>query len=300
MKFAASVSAALLASTLALSGQQPRFSSSTEMVRLVVSATDADGTVRGLKSSDFVVTDNGQKQTVQADEGQDAPLDLVILAQPVQSIASTSKEQSIRMFAGLSAVFPQLRDSDRVAAVLAGAPPVRLRALEPGRPAFDQSAFLTGEYAAPVDAIASALREIPASDRRQALIAFTAGVDFRSTLTPAVVAKAARQHGPALVFVASPVKVDVTVGPLAGPARALISGWSFPAVIRDMASSTGGFTLDLGRGDPSKLIDGLFGRLRTQYVLTYAAPKGQGWHAVSVKVNRRGVIASTRDGYWVD
>jgi len=204
------------------------------------------------------------------------------------------------MFAGLGSLFAGFQDADRIGAVLAGAPPTRLRALEPGRPSFDQQSFLNGDYGAPFDAIAGALAEFEISDRRQALIAFSAGVDFRSSLTPEILGRAARRRGPALIFVAAPIKVDIAFGQMGGPPRGTVSGWNFPLAIRDLARTTGGLTIDLGRGDPSKLMADLLKRLRTQYVVAYSAPQGKGWHAVSVKVTKKGAITGTREGYWVD
>lgn len=299
MRNAACIIAALVA-TVEAGIQQPKFSSETALVRLIVSVNDDNGTVRGLKNSEFVVTDNGQKQLVTVDEGKDAPLDIMVVAQPKQSISATSPEQAARMFNGLASLFTRFQDTDRIGVILAGAPPARLRALQPGRVSFDEQSFLNGDYGAPFDAIAGALSEFEVSDRRQALIAFTAGVDFRSSLTPDVLAQTVKRGGPALIFVAAPIKVETQFGPLGGPARGVVSGWNFPVAIRALAATTGGLTVDLGRGDPQKLISDLLDRLRTQYVVAYAAPQGKGWHAVSVKVTKRGAIATSRAGYWVD
>jgi hypothetical protein len=288
--------------------QQARFRSTSSLVRLDVSVTDDRGNVRGLNASDFTVTDGGRLQIVHVDESADAPLDLELVAQPTASLAYTSREQAARMGLGLSAFLGQVESRDRFGAILAGAPPTRVQALAFGRPIFDSRTFADGTHAAPFDAMAAALSEFPESDRRKALIVFCNGADFRSTISFDALADAAGHLGPAFVLIASPVIVDhdVHVGartregiPLA-QATAKVSGWQFPAVLEKLAKKTGGFTLNLGDGDPNTLIADLLARLRTQYVITYEPPGAKGWHPVSVRVNRRGVRVITREGYFVD
>jgi hypothetical protein len=298
----------IVGGAIAAAVQQPRFTSTGALVRLEVSATDDRGNVRGLQAADFVVTDNGIRQTVRVDEFADAPLDLEVVAQPTAALNVTSAAQASRMPAGLAEVIRRIEDRDRFGAIVAGAPPRRLRALELGRPAFDAAAFADGSDAAPFDAIAAALPEFQESDRHRALVVFTNGVDFRSTVTTDALTRAARRLGPAFILVASPVRVEdptyvravTTSGVQLGEATAMTSGWVFPQALERLARTTGGFTVDLGAGDPAKIIEDLFQRLRTRYVLSYEPPAGKGWHPVSIKVNRRGVNVGAREGYFVD
>jgi hypothetical protein len=302
-------------------GQQPQFKASVSAVRLEVSVTDERGAVRGLQADDFVVYDRGIRQVIRIEEVADAPLDLVLVAQPMSSIAYTSgrvivdqsytvdSDQVSRVTAGLSAFLSQVQGRDRLGVVLAGAPPSRLRTLEFGRPSFDVTAFKGENYAAPFDAITVALREFPESDRRRALVAFTNAADFRSVVRIGTLAEMARRLGPRFVLVGTPVQVDEGVDVTARMASGLqigdtvhgsVSGSILPAPLQLLARRTGGITVNLGAGDPSQLIERMFAWLRTQYVVFYEPPSGKGWHPVSVATIRRGAKVTVRDGYFVD
>jgi hypothetical protein len=291
-----------------IAAQQAKFTSTGAVVRLDVSVTDQQGNVRALRESDFTVVDNGVKQQIRVDEFADAPLDLELVAQPEDSLAVTSAAQAARMPVGLAAFIRHVEDRDRLGAILAGAPPRKLRGLEPGRPDFGVETFARGADAATFDAIAAALPEFLPSDRSRALVVFCNGVDFRSTVTTEALTRAAGRLGPAFILIASPVSVSeptyvravTTSGVQLAESTAMTAGWVFPVALERLARHTGGFTIDLGAGDPAKLIDDLFARLRTRYVVSYEPPAGKGWHSVSVKVNRRGVNIRTREGYFVD
>lgn len=301
--------AALLASAgLAFARQQPQFRSSTALVRLDVSVTDNGGAVQGLRDDDFVVSDGGTRQRVRVEESADAPLDLVVVAQPIPSIAFTSAEQASRLASGLTALLDQTQDRDRLGALAAGAPPTRIRALEFGRPSFNVDAFGEGRYAAPFDALAAALGEFVETDRRRALIAFTTAIDSRSTTSLEALTEMARRLGPAFVLVGSPIMIKgaVHVSAVLSGGRELayaigeVKGYVFPASLQTLARRTGGITVNLGADDPAKMIADMFKWLRTTYLISYSPPAGKGWHPVSIKVNRRGAKVTAREGYFVD
>jgi VWFA-related protein len=293
-------------------GQQPQFRASTSLVRLEVSVANDSGAVQGLQTADFIVEDRGARQTVRVEESTDVPLDLVLVAEPLPSVAYLAADQRTRVTAGLSAFLAQVQERDRLAVVAARAPPSRLRPLEFGRPSFGVAAFAAGgDYAAPLDAIAAALLEFVPSDRRRALVAFTNAADFRSTTSYVWLAEMARRLGPAFVLVGTPVKVDEKVraqavlGSPGGPpigdlGIASVSGYVFPAKLQFLARRTGGITVNLGGGDPQQLMAKMFAWLRTQYVISYQPPAGKGWHPVSVKVTRRGAVVTVREGYFID
>jgi len=305
----AAIVAALVPLAIVYSGQAPQFRASTSLVRLEVSVTSDRGAVQGLQNDDFIVEDRGARQVVKVEESADVPLDLVLVAQPMSSVAYISADETARVAAGLSAFLGQVQDRDRLAALVAGAPPTRLRPLEFGRPSFNVAAFSGGDYAAPLDAIAAALREFDASGRRRALVAFTNAADFRSTVSFEWLAEMARRLGPAFVLVGTPVKIQdeaQTRAVLAGGERtignavAAVSGYVFPARLQLLSRRTGGITVNLGSGAPSQLMADMFAWLRTQYVISYEPPIGKGWHPVTITVKRRGARVTVREGYFVD
>ena len=297
-------------------GQQPTFRASTSLVRLDVSVTDDFGAVQGLQPSDFVVEDRGARQTIRVEESTDVPLDLVLVGEPLPAVTYIAVEQRARVAAGLSAWLGQVQDRDRLGVIVADTPPTRLRDFDFGRPYFNSAAFEAGgDYAAPFDAVAAALREFVPSDRRRALVAFTNAADFRSTTSFESLAEMARRLGPAFVLVGTPVKIheevhvqavttliggSLPMKDIGDEAIGVVSGYVFPAPLKFLARRTGGVTVNLGGGDPEKLMAELFAWLRTQYVISYEPPAGKGWHPVSVTVKRRGARVNVREGYFVD
>jgi VWFA-related protein len=289
--------------------QQPTFRSTGAVVRIDVGVTDDKGPVAHLRAEDFVLTDNGARQQIRVDETQDAPLDLVAVTQPIESLQRTSDQQGPRIAAGFSAMLLDIDDRDRLAVLVASAPPARLRPLSFGKPQIDLQAIDTGAYAATFDAITAALGEFLPSDRRRVLMAFTNGADFRSTVTLDALVDQTRRLGPAFVLVGSPtmIKQTVNVGArtdtgiaIGETATALVSGFVFPSALELLARRTGGITVDLGKGDPAALMKNAFAWMRTRYVLSYEPPAGKGWHTLAVRVNRKGAIGTARDGYFVE
>jgi len=288
---------------LAYTGQQAQFRASTSLVRLEVSVTDDRGAVQKLRSEDFVVLDRGIRQVVRLEESTDVALDLVLVAEPLASVAYIAEDQVSRVRTGISAFLSQVQDRDRLAAFVAGGPPTRVRPLEFGRPTFDVEAFTGNGDAAPFDAIAAGLSEFGESDRRRALIAFTNTADFRSTTNFDALTGMLGRLGPALVLVGTPISATtgLRVFGLSGQhTAAQVSGYIFPARLQVLARRTGGIAVNLGAGDPAKLIEDMFIWLRTSYVISYEPPAGKGWHPISVKVNRRGATVTARDGYYFD
>ena len=88
--------------------------------------------------------------------------------------------------------------------------------------------------------------------------------------------------------------------PIGDEAIAAVSGYILPAKLQFLARRTGGITVNLAGGDPRALMAKMFAWLRTQYVISYKPPAGNGWHPVSVKVARRGAVVTVREGYFID
>lgn len=287
--------------------QQPTFRSTTELVRIEVSVTNDLGPVEGLEARDFVLTDSGARQQPTVEELKDTPLDLVAVVQPLESLRMTSKHQAPRIAAGFAAFLDNINERDRLALLLSDAPTVRLRALSYGRPRLDMSAIEGSPYAATLDAITAGLEEFLPTDRRRVLAAFTNAADFRSTVTLDGLGQQARRLGPAFVLFGSPTEVrqSVSVNAVRGAIElarttAVVSGFVFPKELQLLARRTGGIAIDLGKGDPAQLMTSAFAWMRTRYLLSYVPPPGKGWHALTVRVNRKGATVTTRDGYVVD
>ncbi|MEZ5316887.1 MAG: hypothetical protein R2752_05750 [Vicinamibacterales bacterium] len=299
----------LLACACATLVAQQQFRARTDLVRLDVRVTDDHGPIRGLGEQDFVVSDNGKKVDVEVEELTDLPLDLVLVAVPLQSVDLVAADQTARVEAAIGSFLDQVEARDRLAVMLAGAPPRRLRGLEFGRPALTSEAFAAGAYAAPFDGIVAGLGEFDDADRRKALVLLTTGADFRSTVNLEAVAGMAAQAGPTFVAFGTLVPVDQSVGfrgldpvtnmPLEA-VEARVSGRVFPAQLQRLAKKSGGIAVNLSSAEPADLMAGMFVWLRTQYLVSYPVPDAPGRHEVSVKVKHRGARVVTRSAYVVN
>lgn len=291
--------------------QPPRFGASTSLVRLEVNVTDEHGPVRALRAEDFIVIDNGVRQTVVVEETADVPLDLVLVVPPLPAVVLIAEDQAARVSAGISAMFRHIEARDRASVFLAGAPPSQLRGFEFGPPEIEPALLGSGADAAPYDAIAAGLRDLatPTPGRRRALVAFTNAADARSTVSFDTLIQAVPRAELPLVLFSTLVRVSQTASAVAlkpGGQRigdrvtAHITGYVFPARVQQLAKRTGGVAVNLGDGSPDALVADTMRWLRTRYVLSYTPPLGKGWHQVGVTVKRRGVLVNARDGYWVE
>lgn len=300
-----------LGAALAQQAQQPRFSTSVEMVRLEVDVMNDQGAILGLSARDFEVTDNGRRQVVSVEELVDSPLDLAVVAQPLASIAQIAPGQLALISRAMTALEELVEERDRVSLTVASAPPARLRFLEAGPVRFDETVRRGRTDAAVFDAMVVALASIveKTPGRRRALLAFTNGADFRSTVSFDRLLALARRVGPAFALVGAsvPIREDIQAVAATAMGRALsdvaiatASGTVFPVSLRALAKESGGVTVNLSDGDPHALMEQTLRRLRTRYEVSYPLPPGKGWHDVVVKVDRRGATVTARPGYWIE
>ncbi len=309
MKVIPACAAVAVAMALGQASQQPVFRSGASLVRFDVTVTDSRGPVRGLTARDFTVRDSGTVQTVTVQEVADAPLDVVAVVQPFTSISRTSKEQGRPLSAAVSALLGLLEDRDRAGVLMANAPPARVRPLAAGRPEVSLEQLSGEPDAALYDTISAALGEFPTTDRRQVLVVFSNGADFRSTVSPEALAAQARRLGPAFILVGAPFRIETRMGfkaetpagmPIGDGIIATVAGGVFPATLRSLAHRTGGVLIDLGNGQPGALMKAAIEWMRTRYVVSYEPPSLKGWHPVSVQVSRKNATVTTREGYVID
>src|SRR5687768_6453484 len=76
-----------IGAAVALSAQQPSFSTRVDAVRVDVSVTDRRAIVRGLSASDFEVRDNGIVQQVELASFEQLPLNILLALDLSQSVA---------------------------------------------------------------------------------------------------------------------------------------------------------------------------------------------------------------------
>jgi VWFA-related protein len=288
--------------------QKPVFRSESSKVRLEVSAFGAAGSIRGLKSSDFNVTDNNSPVAVSAQELEDLPLDIVLVVQPRRSQAGSQPE---KFGAAVRSLLSGLDARDRVAVIVASAPPATARQFEPvSAPIVSTIPDGTDETALR-DAMVMALQQMPASDRRKVILVVGDGSDRRSFVSNELVALMAMKSTAQVVVLGSAptILTGVTFSLDAGsnrssrPKEVMTPKTEnlFPGKgLRDLATLSGGQIIDLIANDPAKVATQLMSRLRQGYMLTYEGTGARGWHAVTVKVTRPGITIATRSGYSIN
>ena len=286
----------------------PRFATNTALVRLEVSVFKANGPVKGLRDSDFEVSDAGvpiKGFSVQA--LVDRPIDIALVT---QSFRSLHGEQVMRFRETVSSLVSAPSAEDRLAITVASAPPMSPRLLLPGKWHGDPAVLNGSDEAALWDAVGIALLSFPPSDRANAVIVVADGIDRRSVVTPAMVARLAARLRAQIVFIGSAgtlirgFKVrSVPGGSPSSPkleTMALI-GNAFPSPeLRSLARDTGGQVIDIIDRAPARLVGDLLMQLRSGYVISYPGIGPKGWHAVTVRVRDRSAMVATRAGYFVD
>lgn len=277
--------AALVAAAVVVTGatqQQSVFKTGVDVVFVDVSVTKGRAPVRDLVSGDFVLTDNGVKQSIEAVAIESMPIDVTLLLD-----VSGSVEAGV--LSGLK------RAVDDTAAALSARDRVRLltfshelRQLFPyragGAPA-GLEMLSAGGATSIYDALAAAMMQARPTGARQMILVFTDGADSRSFMdAPALQQLAGTSESVVQFAVGVRRAADV-------PHKSQLEG---------IAAATGGevTTFRVDNSIPSTFRD-ILDRFRTSYVLRYT-PQGvprEGWHAVTVRVDKGNYEIRARKGW---
>ena len=265
--------------------QLPRFSSSTQLVEVYATVTDAQGgTVTGLRQSDFEVLEEGVAQEVTTFAAGEFPLTVALGVD-----RSFSMAKSLQFAKQASQTFlRELKPADRSMVVAISSEGEVIAPLSTNRA--EQSRAVAGLDAwgttALHDAIVATLDRLEPEPGRQAIVLFSDGADRYSTHSAAEVMERARRSN-ALIY------------PIA-------FGRTRPALLAELAVLTGGRSFLLR--DPRELektLATVARELRYQYLLGYtpATPFRRGereWRSIRVTVKGAGPGGRlrARDGYF--
>ena len=265
----------------------PRFSSSTQLVEVYATVTDAQGgPVTGLRQSDFEVLEEGVRQDVTTFAAGEFPLTVALGVD-----RSFSMAKNLPLAKQASQTFlRELRPADRSMIVAISTEADVIAPLSADRAA--QSRAITALDAwgttALHDAIVATLDRLEPEPGRQAMVVFSDGADRYSTHSAAEVMERARRSN-ALIY------------PIA-------FGRTRPALLAELAVLTGGrsFLLRDAR-ELEKTLATVARELRYQYLLGYtpARPIERGereWRSITVTVRgtRPGLRVRARDGYMTE
>jgi tetratricopeptide (TPR) repeat protein len=321
----ASISTAVT-SVLVISAQTPAgqqvFRTSTDVITVDVSVRNGDSPADGLTASDFVVLDNGVRQTVESIDIEAVPVDVSILVDINQDVADDAEDLSneVRKIAAM------VRPADRIRVTAINTYVHDLVATAPGRelPALGRLAA-TGLSSAHDGLAAALLRQVD-PNRRHLIIALTNGIDAVSTLDAAAVRDIARRSEALLHIAQVDMALDESQPPqwISGRQRldrfrcreaAICSPTRYfwePFTDREFdtlaeaAAITGGALHHPGvftDRSASAVFRKVFGEFRRSYLLRYT-PQGvvrQGWHEISVTLPRLpSYKVQARRGYTMD
>jgi Ca-activated chloride channel family protein len=261
-----------------------QFVSGVSAVEVYATVTDDKGQpVTGLTAADFVVEEDGQRQTAATFAAGEFPL---AVALAVDRSFSVPRERLNAAAAAARGFVQRLRPSDQVMVLAIGSEIDTLAPLSSNHVAvMDALAKLEPWGTTPLfDAMLAALDAIQSASGRRALILLSDGQDRYSRTTAAELVEQSRRR-------------DVLIYPIA-------TGRTRAPVFAELAAASGGRSFQAG--DPGALqttLAEIAQELRSQYLLGYtparAAEEQRGWRSIRVTVNRPNVRVRARDGYFV-
>lgn len=299
----------------------------TSLVQLNVGVVDRQGrAITNLSANDFVVYEEGVRQTINSFEPATAPFSLVLLLDLSGSTSSfrpTLKQAAIRF---LDALAPQ----DRVAVISFND---KVKTLAGFTTDLSKAAYAI--HYAPEEkgttefykALSYSLEQLgKEKSRRKAIVVLTDGIDTQLRRTDGMGIGNAQTNDAALAAIKPETSAalmsvlnaadrqGVTIYPLALPSGdpkriadpnpKQVAVYTFArARMQALADRTGGRLNEIRRlEDLGYLYAEVAAELRTLYTITYRPagerPRAQSWRAIRIEVARSELVARTRPGYF--
>jgi Ca-activated chloride channel homolog len=287
----------LLTAGTALAGQpatqSPTFRGGVDLVTIRAVVRDSKGRpVTTLAKDEFELVDNGTPRSIMAVEQDNGPVGLALLfdisgSMDLSDRYTKAREQGYFLLSGL-------RNGEDEAAIFAF--DSRLHVIQPFTTELDRLRGTVTEFSrwgmtSLHDAIASASKTMDTrATRRRALVVLTDGIDTGSKLTPAEVSGIASSIDLPVYIVAVVQSID---DPRQGGSNQALAG-----ELADLARWTGGqLFVATSTSEASAVARQIVGELRQQYLIAFEPGATPGWHAVDVRVRRKGHTVQARGGY---
>ena len=280
MRAIAAIIAGLFAAAPA--GQQARFTTKVENVRVDVLATAGNNPVTDLTAADFEIKDNGVVQKVSLVGSDKVPVNVMLA---LDTSASLSHDRLTRLRAASVALIGKLLPGESAGLITFSHVVTQRQVLttDLGRVSDALGLVEPSGNTSLSDAVSLGLSVAEQSDGRALLVVFSDGVDTMSWQPEEVVLALARRS--------ETVLYGVAVTPEGGS----------PRFLGDAAEATGGKVLEVRSNDRLETaFVQILEEFRQRYLLSYS-PTGitkPGWHKIEVRVKRRGVTAKARPGYF--
>jgi VWFA-related protein len=263
--------------------QAPIFRTGVDVVRVDVLVTEGGRSVSGLTAADFEVTDNGVPQQVELATTA-ASVKVVLVLDTSGSVAGQKLE---RLKAACRALFRGIRPQDS-AALLTFSERLVLHVRDEGDLTKLEAALVgvrAGGRTAMRDALYAGLSLAAPDTSRTLLILFSDGLDNSSWLPLPTLTDSLRRS---MVVVYA---VD---------ASSRVAGSNL--VLGQVAETSGGQYLQASAGEGlASVFVGILDQFRARYLLTYTATgvmRGDGWHAVKVRLKSKKASVKARSGYF--
>jgi VWFA-related protein len=302
---------------------QPVFRGGTDLVTIDVSVRSNGSPVGALASKDFVLLDNGVRQTVDVVELEAIPVDITVLLDVTEDDAGYGKglvEQARKIIA-------LARPADRVRVMSVSNAVTDVIPRQPAEAAPRVPDLEERGLPSTQDGLAAALMRQIEPDRRHLIIALTDGIDAVSTLDASAVRDIARRSTATLYVAQVTLALDTVDGkPMyIGHHERTLRDRSQVALLgeltrdfwrpyddeqfdtlKEAAEITGGELYLPGiftNRTASAIFENAFADYRKGYLLRFT-PQGvtrEGWHDVTVTIpSQPGVEIKARRGYAVD
>jgi Ca-activated chloride channel family protein len=276
----------------------PSFKAGVDIVSLTVTVTDPDGRyVTGLNAGDFGVYEDGTKQDVEFFNRSNQPVALSILLDSSASMEekmTTAQEAAIGFARRLRQQdLGELIDFDSRVEVIQGFTndPAALEAAIRKTSAGGSTSLYNAVYIALTE-LKKARARTEADVRRQAIVLLSDGEDTSSLVTYDQVLDQAKRSETAIYTIGLRSKDDLQT-----------KGFNEAQfVLRDLAQQTGGRVFFPSRVEElAGVYSQISEELASQYMVGYVSKNARrdgAWRRVIVRVDRPGVAARTKQGYF--
>lgn len=295
------VLATMMSAVTAAQDARPVFSASVDRVTLSVTVRSSRGRpVTNLTEQDFVLTSDGQPQTITNFRRDVTPVSLGFLVDFSGSMGVGARRAAARE--NVQSLLQLLEPGvDRAGLFVFDK---TLKALQPLAPApgdiLSQLDGVTRPFGATslFDAIAETGRTLAeGAGTRRAVVALTDGVDNASALTAAEVSGLASS-------IDVPVYIIVVVSPMDRegnkPHASLNLDQMVNGQLGNLARWTGGeIFVSLGPQQAARTALELVTELRQQYLIAFEPDTRPGWHPIELRTARENVVVRARSGYYV-
>ena len=288
--------AIVAATTIAAAGQQGRFRSGIELVSLNVTVTDGTKYVTGLAQEDFEVFEDGAKQSLSFFSQVQQPIALAILLD-----TSNSMEEKLATAQEAAIGFVRRMKKDDVIEVVEFNSQVRvpqpftndMNALERAirQTSVNGSTSLYNAIYVSLRALKDERAKNAEEIRRQAIVVLSDGDDTSSVIEYDDVLDLAKRSETAIYAIGLRQQES---------GRGKFKEAEF--VLRQLSQETGGRVFfPTSVGELPKIYEQISDELASQYTMAYSSknPMRNGaWRRVDVRVNKPGLTARTRRGYY--